>query len=293
MRLRGSFHDALEEFSFAARRYLDAGTPYPAGLAFAERGDVLRILGRLDESDESYTYAREYGLEPQPGLALLWLARGKVAVAAGAIRRLLAEPRDAVGRSQVLPAAVEMLVAADDCADAEQLCEELGRTAAEFGCAALRAMAGYASGSVALARGDAGRAIAELRRAARKWADLGCPYEAARCGLLIGRALRGLGDEASAVAELEQARRAFGALGAAPLEREADALLRTSAPGGLSTREVEVLRLVAAGRSNAEIAAALVLSEKTVARHLSNIFTKLDVGSRTAAAAFAFEHDLM
>ena len=105
--------------------------------------------------------------------------------------------------------------------------------------------------------------------------------------------MRGLGDEASAVAELEQARRAFGALGAVPLEREAGALLKTSAPSGLSTREVEVLRLVAAGRSNAEIAAALVLSEKTVARHLSNIFTKIDVGSRTAAAAFAFEHDLM
>ena len=198
MRLRGSFHDALEEFSFAAARYLVAGTPFAAGLAYAERGDVLRTLGRFDDADESYTQAREYGLDPQPGLALLWLARGKSASAAGAVRRLLAEPRDAVGRSQVLPAAVEVLLAAEDFAEAEELCDEFGATAADFGCGGLRAMAAYASGSVALARGEAGRAITELRRAAREWADLVCPYEAARCGLLIGRALartrrRGIG----------------------------------------------------------------------------------------------------
>lgn len=293
MRLRGSFHEALEEFSFAARRYLDAGTPYPAGLAFAERGDVLRILGRMEEADESYSQAREYGLDPQPGLALLWLARGKVAVAVGAIGRLLAEPRDAIGRARLLPAAIEILLAAGECDRATDLCDELERLGTDFGTEALQASAWSARGSVAFASGDAASAVPPLRRAIRAWTDLGCPYEAARCTLAIGRALRTLSDEASALAELTTARSIFDELGAVPLARIAGALAGTSVPAGLSAREVEVLRLVAAGRSNAEIAAALVLSEKTVARHLSNIFAKIDVGSRTAAAAFAFEHDLM
>lgn len=119
------------------------------------------------------------------------------------------------------------------------------------------------------------------------------PYEAARCRALLGRALRLLGDEASAVGDLTAARRTFAELGAASAEREAADLLGHEAPCGLSPREVEVLRLVAAGRTNPEIAALLFLSEKTVARHLSNIFTKLDVGSRTAAAAFAYAHRLV
>jgi DNA-binding NarL/FixJ family response regulator len=126
------------------------------------------------------------------------------------------------------------------------------------------------------------------------WSQLAAPYEVARSQVLVGRALRLLGDEESAVADLTAARKAFADLGAAPAEREAAALLgETPAPGGLSPREVEVLRLVAAGKSNPEIAAELVLSEKTVARHLSNIFTKLGVGSRTSAAAFAYEHHLV
>jgi DNA-binding NarL/FixJ family response regulator len=132
-----------------------------------------------------------------------------------------------------------------------------------------------------------------LRRAAQLWAGLDSPYEVARSRVLLGIALRGLGDEESALAELLAAQRTFSALAAAPAAREVARLLPLSAPGGLTAREVEVLRLVAAGRSNPQIAAELVLSEKTVARHLSNIFTKLGVGSRTAAAAFAFEQHLV
>jgi DNA-binding NarL/FixJ family response regulator len=109
-----------------------------------------------------------------------------------------------------------------------------------------------------------------------------------------GQALRLLGDEEAAIADLTAARSAFAGLGAAPAEQQVAELLgEAQVPGGLSPREVEVLRLVAAGKSNPEIAETLVLSEKTVARHLSNIFGKLDVGSRTAAAAFAYEHGLV
>jgi DNA-binding CsgD family transcriptional regulator len=293
MRLRGAFREALEEFANAVERYVEADTVPAAGLATAERGDVLRILGQFAAAEAAYTEALGYGYEPQPGLALLRLARGRIPAAIGAIKRLLAEPRDPVHRSQLLPAAVEVLLAAGETEQAADTSAELSEIAARFGCAALRAMATRAAGGVALTRGDDAGAIRELRRAARLWNELGAPYEAARCAVLLGRALRALGDEDSAVAELTEARRVFTKLGAEPAEREAAALLRPCAPAGLSAREVEVLRLVAAGKTNPEIAAELFLSEKTVARHLSNIFAKINVTSRTAAAAFAFEHRLV
>ena len=132
-----------------------------------------------------------------------------------------------------------------------------------------------------------------FRSAEGVWRGLTAPYEVACAQVLLGRALRQLGDEDSATSELARARRAFQDLGARPAEQVAAALLGPVRPGGLTEREVEVLRLVASGRSNPEIAAALVLSDKTVARHLSNIFTKLDVSSRTAAAAYAFENRLL
>jgi DNA-binding CsgD family transcriptional regulator len=155
-------------------------------------------------------------------------------------------------------------------------------------------MAGYATGSVLLARRDCAGALAQLRTAADLWAGLGASYEVARCRVLIGRADQLLGDVESARTELAEAGRLFSELGAAPAAAEVSRLMQPAAtPGGLTAREVEVLRLVASGRSNTEIATELFLSEKTVARHLSNIFGKIDVSSRTAAAAFAFEHRLV
>ncbi|MBF6135157.1 helix-turn-helix transcriptional regulator [Nocardia otitidiscaviarum] len=292
MRMHGAYDAALEEFELAIRRYTDIEAPAAAGLAMAERADVLRIRGAYDEADHAYHDALAFGHEPQPGLALLWLARGRQAAALGAARRLLAEADDPVHRSRLLPAAIEILLAAGESEKAAELGVELTRIGASFGCAALRAMAGYARGCIATVRCDYAAAITELRHAARIWTELGAPYEAARCRVGIGRVLRALGDEESARSELTAARRVFTELGAAPAEQAADELLRPTNPCGLTARELEVLRLVAAGHSNPEIAATLVLSEKTVARHLSNIFTKIDVTSRTAAAAFAYEHDL-
>ena len=293
MKLCGAFDEALEEFANAVERYLKAGTTPAAGLALAERGDVLRIRGQFDAAEAAYLEALEYGHEPQPGLALLWLARGRVPAAVAAIKRLLTEPRDPVHRSQLLPGAVEILLAADETDLAADASTELSEIASDFGCVALRAMASRAIGHVALMRGNHAGAISELRRAGRLWKELGAPYEAARCALLLGRALRALGDEDSALAELTTAHNSFTGLDVAPAEREAAALLQPAASSGLSAREIEVLRQVATGKTNPEIAAALFLSEKTVARHLSNIFAKIDVASRTAAAAFAFEHGLV
>jgi DNA-binding NarL/FixJ family response regulator len=293
MRVRGAFADAVEEFRRATDRYVAADTLAPAGLAMAECGEVLRILGDLPGAEAAYERAVGFGYDAQPGRSLLWLDRGRGAAALAAVRRLLAEPMDPVHRSQLLPGAVVVLLAAGDVEPAREAADELAGTAAAFGCSALRAMAAHARGTVLLAAGEAGAAVPELRRAMTQWRALDAPYESARARLQLGLALLTLGDDESATAEISAARETFARLGAAPAEREAARLLGTGRPGGLTDREVEVLRLVAHGSSNPEIAATLVLSEKTVARHLSNIFVKLDVGSRTAAAAFAFENGLV
>ncbi|WP_456824503.1 LuxR C-terminal-related transcriptional regulator [Cellulomonas sp. P5_E12] len=293
MGIRGAFRAALEEFDRAVRRYLDSGTPWAAGLALAEAGNLHRICGDLDAAEADYERATGFGYESQPGLALLWLARGRTGAATNAVRRLLAEPRDPVHRSQLLAGSVEVLLATGEVEGARAIAEELAGIAEAFRCAALSAAAHQARASCLLSAGDAGAAALEARSAVSLWRSLEAPYDAARCQVLLGRALRDLGDGDSALAELSQARRVFQDLGAAPAERDVLRLVHPSRPAGLTEREVEVLRLVASGRSNSEIAAALVLSDKTVARHLSNIFTKLGVASRTAAAAFAYENGLL
>jgi ATP/maltotriose-dependent transcriptional regulator MalT len=293
MRLRGAYDEALAEFAQAQRRYVKEGTVAPAGMALTEQGDVLRIRGKLDEAEAAYRQAAELGHEPQPGLALSWLARGRTTAAITAIHRLLAEAHDPVHRSWMLPAAVEVLVSARLLDEARQHSDELTGIASAFGNSALRAMAAYAAANVELASGELEDALSHARDSCRLWSGVGAPYETARARVLVARALRELGDEDSATTEFAAARRAFAEVGAAPAATEVDRLLGRARPAGLTERELEVLKLVAEGRSNPDIARVLVLSHKTVERHLSNIFTKLDVPSRTAAAAYAHEHGLM
>lgn len=293
MRLHGAYADALDELALAAERYSRAGGDPAVGLALRERGDVLCLLGRWSDAEAAYAEAAGHGTDAQPGQALLRFLRGRTDVAVAAVRRVVAEAGAPVERIRTLPVAVEILLGAAELDEASALADELAAIATSFGCTAVHASAGCAAAQVALARGEGELALARARDALGRWQELSAAYEVARCRVLVGRALRLLRDEESAVAELTAARRVFSTLGADPAVRGVDELLGTTAPGGLSPREVEVLRLVAAGRSNPEIAAALVLSEKTVARHLSNIFAKLDVGSRTAAAAFAYEHRLV
>ncbi|MDX6233225.1 MAG: hypothetical protein QOH68_2229 [Nocardioidaceae bacterium] len=294
MRQRGAWVDALEEFTSALERYRLANTLDAIGQAEGERGDILRLQGEYAAAEEAYQRAGERGYDPQPGLALLWLARGSRDAATAAVRRLVAETGDPVGKCRVLPAAVDVLVAVDALDEARAVAAELDRVATAAGSVAMLALSAYASGAVELASGDASGALPYLRKSRQLWARVECPYEVARVRLLTGRALTALGDEGSAHQDLESARAAFLALGAAPMVDEAVRLLEPARlPGGLTAREVEILRLVASGRGNPQIAADLTLSEKTVARHLSNIFTKLDVGSRTAAAAYAYEQGLV
>ena len=292
MRAHGAYAAALEELDLAYRRYTEHGQSPAAGLALSESGDILRVQGAYAEAEAAYSRASTYGHDPQPGLALLWLAKRRTGAAVGAIRRLLQETTTPVHRSRLLPAAVEVLLADGDLDAARPTAEEMAAISERFGCKALRATAAYCAGSVHLASGDVAMALPELRQSWQLWTGLDAPYEAARAQVMIGRVFREMGDEDSAIGELTAARGAFAGLGAKPCLQEVERLLTRSLPGGLTAREVDVLQLVAQGKSNPAIAAELVLSEKTVARHLSNIFGKLNVSSRTAAAAYAFEHEL-
>jgi DNA-binding CsgD family transcriptional regulator len=294
MRQRGAWIEAVDEFERAVERYGLADSLPAAGLAECERGELLCLVGEHAAADAAFQHSAELGYDPQPGLALLWLATGRPDAALGAVRRLLAERTDPVARCALLPAAVDILLATATVDEARAAADALDDVAAHLGTAAVQAMAAYAAGAIELAAGDAAGSLPYLRKAGQLWARVDNPYELARTRVLVGRALTAVGDSASGQAELRSARTAFRGLGAAPALADVERLLEPdAAPAGLTAREVEVLRLVAAGRSNAAIAAELVLSEKTVARHLSNIFTKLGLPSRAAATAFAYQHGLV
>src|SRR5918995_663299 len=296
MQLHGAWRDALEEARLARERCEQAMNRPATGQALYQQGELLRLQGDFAAAQEAYREASGYGREPQPGLALLRLARGNVDAAAAAIRRVLGERTEPMRRAGVLPAYVEIMLAAGELEEARTACSELGEIAARSERPMLAAIAGYVQGAVELAGGDALAALAALRHALQVWEELEAPYEAACTRVLVGLACRALGDDDTAALEFEAARDVFERLGAAPDPARVDALSGPAPLGashGLSPRELEVLRLVAAGKSNREIASALVISEHTVARHVQNIFGKLNVSSRTAAGAFAFEHDLV
>ncbi len=292
MRAQGAWADALEELDLAEHRYEAQEMRGAISEVHHERGEVLRLQGELDAAASAYAAADEQGHDPQPGLSMVWLAQGRVDAAAAAVRRMLDEGANPVQRSRVLPVAVEVLVAAGDVVNAAVAAEELEQIAMTFESQALSAAAAYARGSVCLAQDDPAAALPHLRSAWRGWLNQGARYEAAWARTRIGQAFRAMDDEDSAAAEFVVAGRTFTELGATLARREVERLSGTERPDGLTARELEVLRLVAAGRSNPQIAAELVLSEKTVARHLSNIFGKTNVKSRTEAAAYAFQHQL-
>jgi DNA-binding NarL/FixJ family response regulator len=252
-------------------------------------------MGAFAAAENAYREASQWGREPVPGLALLRLAEGRTDAAAVVSRRALTETTDRFRRTKLLPAHVEIMLAAGDVTAARAAAGELVDIAAVSGAAVLSAAAGHALGAVLLAEGDPRGALVALRRGWQAWRDLDAPYEAARVRVLIALGCRGLGDEESAALELEAARRVFVQLGAAPDLARVEELSRRDggATHGLSAREMQVLRLIATGRSNRAIAADLVLAEKTVDRHVTNIFTKLGVSSRAAATAYAYEHRLL
>jgi len=293
MQMHGRWPDAREEAQRACRRL--SGEP-AVGAAHLLLGDLHRLRGEFDAAEESYRLSTKWGHDPQPGLALLRLAQGQLDAALASIRRVVEAASDRVTRSRILSAYVEIVLAGGDVAAARVAAGELSSIAAAFDAPFLHASSAYATGAVLLAEGDARAANVVLRRALTTWRDLEAPYEEARTRVLIGRVCRELGDEDAARMELDSARATFAELGALPDLSRLEEVSSTAAPqgaSGLTWREVQVLSLVATGKSNREVAADLVISERTVARHVSNIFTKLGLASRSAATAYAYENHLV
>jgi DNA-binding CsgD family transcriptional regulator len=294
MQLHGEWSDAADAALLARDRFLRSRES-AVGAAIYRLGEVHRLRGEHTEAVHAYREASQWGHEPQPGLALARLAQGDVDAAAAAIRRAIDEAAPGSTRPRLLVAGVEIMLATGDVETARRAADELSLIADDIGAPLLRAAAAQARGSVLLAAGDPRAALPALRQAWISWHGLDAPYEAARTRVLIGLTCRALGDDDTARMELDAAGWSFRQLGAAADVARVEHLAgRTTRPrGNLTAREVEVLRLVASGRTNRAIAAELVLSEKTVARHLSNIFTKLGLSTRAAATAYAYENDLV
>jgi DNA-binding NarL/FixJ family response regulator len=295
MMMRGSWTDALTEIRRARERLSDPPGQPAIGMALYQEAEFHRLRGESRSAEQRYRAASRYGRSPQPGLALLRLAQGQVASAVAALGTALDESKDRLARARLLPAYVEALLAAGDVAGARAATEELNGTAARWNTPLVQAVSDLATGAVLLAEDDPATALRLLRQSWRAWQAMGAPYGAARARVLCGLACRRLGDVETATMDWDAARQVFRELGAA---HDLAAVEELTGPvpadtRGLSARELEVLRLLAAGRSNRAIAADLVISEHTVARHVQNIFSKLGVSSRTAAAAYAFQHDLV
>jgi DNA-binding CsgD family transcriptional regulator len=286
-RMLGSWDDALHDIDRACRKLSEGRIHFALGDAHYQRGEVLRLRGDHAGAEDGYRIASQHGHDPQPGLALLRLAQGKNLAAGSALRRALDETTDLCRRAGLLPARAEVALAEADVGAAELACGELEGLAETFDSRLLRAEALVLRGRIALAEGDPRTALEPLRRAARLWHDLESPLAGARTRVHLAAACEALGDTDGAEMERTSAREVFGAMGA----QDDLAALRTDRQPRtpLSEREVEVVRKVAAGLSNRAVATQLHISEKTVASHLSHIFTKLDVPNRAAVTAYYYE----
>jgi DNA-binding CsgD family transcriptional regulator/tetratricopeptide (TPR) repeat protein len=296
MLLAGTWSEALEEVHRAVAR-LSRPRSHPAlGAAFYVRGDIQRLRGNYAEAERAFSQAGTWGRQPQPGLALLQLAQGRTAEAQSALRHALTAAGDPVERARLLGPFVDVALAAGDRPAARAAAEELATTARAWNTPVINAISAQALGTVLLAEGTLPAALGQLRRAWAGWRDLEAPHDAARVRALLGLTRRACGDEAGARTETDAARLELQRLGASPdvircLERAVTGHRPTV--DGLTSREVQVLELVATGVTNRAIAAALVISERTVATHVGSILRKLSLPSRAAATRYAHLHHLL
>jgi DNA-binding CsgD family transcriptional regulator len=293
MQLHGKWNDAARDAHDA--RELLASRP-AAGAAFYRVGEIHRLRGEFAKAEAAYTRANEHGRKPQPGLSLLRLAQGQIENSAASIRAVLLDTRVASTRAGMLAAAVDILLAAGDLENAKAAGIELAEIASTIGAPLLHAVSAHATGAVRLAEGEIADAATSLRTAWEIWRDLEAPYDEAKTCLLVAAVCERRGDQDGHRLEFDAARKLFDQLGADPqLSRVGDRINRPDhrPAGALSERETQVLRLLASGKTNREIGEGLFISEKTVARHVSNIFDKLGVSSRTGAAAWAYQHKLI
>ncbi|WP_112323893.1 response regulator transcription factor [Oceanibium sediminis] len=296
MVLAGDWSAAEGEADTACKRLLEGPAAHHAGPAFYQRGEVLRLSGRFGEADEAYRAASRHGFDPQPGLALMRLAEGELQSAETAIRRALVAAEKPTERMRLLPAAAKIALAAGDLTDADRYCAELGSLGETHGSDAFTAVSAEVRASLALARGEAETALRECSRAAGVWRRLQAPYRLAMVRLLTARSCAAMGDNETARGEAMAAMDTFRNLGAEPDVSAAEAVLRahtTRAESPLTSRQVQVLRFIAKGLTNREIAAQLGLSGRTVDRHVSDILTRIDAPTRAAATAWAVIHGVI
>jgi DNA-binding CsgD family transcriptional regulator len=301
--LSGSWQEAVEAARRAAERCVRDFDRDAAGRAHYQEAEIHRLRGEFEQAEADYREASRAGFEPQPGLALLRLAQGDRDAAATASRRVIAATSGPLARSRFLPAHVEIMLASGDLEEARAASRELEGIASGVETEILDAIASHTSASIHLAEGSPHAVLDPVRRAFGIWQRLGAPYLAARLRVLAGRACIALEDVESARLELECAHQVFEELGAKPDVACVEALLARLNDAGrkdsgttdhaLTGRELQVLRLIASGKTNKAIAKELALSEKTVDRHVSNIFVKTNVTSRSAATAFAYERKLI
>lgn len=296
MQIHGEWDSALLEAQHARTRLSEPPPPQSAvGLAYYQEGELHRLRGEFTEAEEAYRASSKWSREPRPGLALLRLAQGQTDAAVTNARGLLEEVKDDA-RPDVLAAWTEIALAAGDVTSARAAADELARIAKTSDATLLSALAAQADAAVLVAEGNARAAIAAARRSWLMFQELEAPWHTARARVLIGCAARALGDHDAAAMELDAARWVFEQLGATPEVAHIDALTRdatATSADGLTAREVQVLRLVAQGKTNKAIASELFISEKTVHRHVSNIFLKLYLSTRAAATAYAYQHGIV
>lgn len=293
LQLRGRWPEALSAAEEASRHLAGRPDDPAQGMAHYQLGELYRLRGEHERAEEAYRRADAWGHPVQPGLALLRLAQGRRTAAARSLVAALAVVTERYGRIRLLAAGVDIALAAGDRPGARHHLEALTPLLADSESDYLHATRAHAAGRVLLAESDAQAAAQELSQAKAIWLTLRAPYHAARAAVDLAAAYSALGDPETGELERTFATELLDRIGAPPLDTQADPLVRTTVDGRLTARQVAVLRQVAAGATNRQIATSLSISEHTVRRHLQNIFAALDVRSRAAATAWAARHGLL
>jgi DNA-binding CsgD family transcriptional regulator len=296
IQLHGEWSKALEEVKKACELLIRPPGEPAAGEAYYRKAELHRLLGDFEEAENSYHEAAKWGKKPQPGLALLRLAQGQNDAAEISIRNTLLETKDTTRRAELLPAVVSIMIASKKTEEVIEATKELGGIASEFDVPYLYAMSSYCQGAVFLAEGNVQHALGHLQNALTLWNTLHLPYESARTRELKGLVYRQINDKDNSDLELAAAKWVFEQLRARPDLERVNRLLgkeKEQESYGLTLRELQVLHGVASGKTNKSIASELFISERTVDRHVGNIFNKLGVSSRVAATTFALRNNIL
>lgn len=278
---------ALEDQLFTASAALEGVNSWVSGEGFYQLGEVRRLRGDLEGAMAAFAKARSLGVDPQPGEALLRCRMGETGPAWTDLRVALAGVGP-LSRMRMLRAAVEVALARDDLAEAQRHCAEMTDCARSFGTPGYRAWAAHARGAVLTRSGDHHGALQCLDEALRHYREQRARYESAEVYEWMALAHRGIGDDAAAAADIATAEAIYEQLAVQP-----SAVGGRAVPGGLTRREIEVLRALAGGATNRQVAQSIFISEKTVGRHLANIYAKLGVSSRTAALTWAYQNKVI